>query len=250
MPPIASFHIQRESAAGAITTMAGIVGQGRLARRVPGLRFARRLGTGQGRAMGMQGDLRRWALFAVWDDDAALDGFLADDALPRRWRERSLESWSVRLQPLAAHGTWGGADPFTDLDDVAAHRASLAGGPVAVLTRARVPVRHWRAFYRAVPPVEAHLRAQPGLLEATGVGERPVGLLATFSLWRSGDDVDAFAYRDTVHHDVVRATRQGGWFAEELFARFRPYGSTGTWDGADPLATGAEGRRPAAGNGS
>lgn len=246
MTSVASFHLQRETMAGAVVAMSGMVGQDRLAHRIPGLRFARRLGTGRGRAMGLHADLRRWALFAVWDDEAALEEFLAHDALPRRWRERSTESWSVRLRPLAAHGTWGGTDPFGDLDDVGAHRASTAGGPVAVLTRAKVAIRRWPAFYRAVPSVEAHLHAQPGLLEATGVGERPVGLLATFSLWRSADDVDAFAYRDTVHHDVVRATREGAWFAEELFARFQPYSSTGTWDGVDPLAA----LRLADGNGS
>jgi hypothetical protein len=149
----------------------------------------------------------------------------------------------VRLAPLAAHGTWGGTDPFADLDDVAAHRLAAEGGPVAVLTRATVPVRHWRAFYGAVPAVETQLHAAPGLLEAAGVGEWPVGLLATFSLWRSAEDVEAFAYRNSTHHGVVRATRAGGWFAEELFARFRPYDSAGTWDGRDPLA-------PGAGNGS
>ena len=247
--PVASFHLQRTSTAGALAPMAGMVRPGRLVRTVPGLRFARHLGTGRGRAMGLQGDLRRWATFAVWDDDTALDDFLADSPLARRWRERSVESWSVRLAPLAAHGRWGGADPFADLDDVAAHRQAQGGGPVAVLTRARVPARHWRAFYRSVPPVEAHLLAQPGLLQAVGVGERPVGLLATFSLWRTAADVDAFAYDDAVHHDVVRATRREGWFSEELFARFRPYSSTGTWDGIDPLALPAT-LRPDGGNGS
>ena len=246
MAVTASFHLVRERAGGALVDMAGMVRQGRLEDRVPGLRFARRLGTGSGRAMGLQGDLRRWGLFAVWDDEPSLDAFDAGHPLPRRWRERGVESWSVRLRPLAAHGTWGGTDPFADLDDVAAHREAGADGPVAVLTRATVPVRHWRSFYRAVPPVESHLRAQPGLLEAAGVGEWPVGLLATFSLWRSGDDVDAFAYRDSAHHDVVRATRAGGWFAEALFARFRPYGSAGTWGGSDPLAPDAL----ATGNGS
>ncbi len=247
---VASFHLERTSTAGAVRSMAGMVGQERLARQVPGLRFARRLGTGRGRAMGLQGDLRRWATFAVWEDDAALDdAFHAESDVARRWSERSVESWSVRLEPLAAHGRWGGTDPFADLDDVAAHRIARKGGPVAVLTRARVPVRHWRAFYRSVPPVEAHLHAQQGLLQAVGVGERPVGLLATFSLWRSAADVDAFAYDDSAHHEVVRATRAGGWFSEELFARFRPYGSTGTWDGVDPLTSDAT-TRPGLGNGS
>ena len=246
---VASFHLHRTSTTGALGSMLGMVGQQRLARQVPGLRFARTLGTGRGRAMGLSGDLRRWAAFAVWEDDDALTSFLAESDVARRWQEHSVESWSVRLQPLAAHGRWGRSDPFADLDDVAASRMAQEGGPVAVLTRAQVPLRHWRAFYRSVPPVEAHLHAQPGLLGAVGVGERPVGLLATFSLWRSAADVDAFAYDDSAHHDVVRATRAGGWFTEELFARFRPYGSTGTWDGVDPLTSGAA-TRPGPGNGS
>lgn len=246
MTVVASFHLHREGLRGAVLAMAGMVAQDRLARRVPGLRFARRLGTGRGRAMGLQGDPGRWALFAVWDDEAALDAFLADDPLPRRWRASSRELWSVRLAPLRVHGTWGGVDPFADADDVATARLAEPG-PVAVLTRARVPVRHWRSFSRAIPPVEAELRADPGLLEAAGVGEWPVGLQATFSLWRNGEDVDAFAYAGHAHAGVVRATRQGGWFSEELFARFRPYGSTGTWDGRDPLVAA---RRTGDGNGS
>ena len=223
MPVVASFHLARYPWRAAPAAMVG--GRQALA-RTPGLRFGRVLGTGRGFALGRGGDLRRWATFCVWDDEAALDRFLASAS---RWR-RAGELWSVRLEPLSAHGTWGGVDPFGRVD------ASDADGPVAVLTRARVPVRRWPRFYRAVPPVEAELHAQDGMLAAVGIGEAPLGLQATFSLWRSAADLDAFAYAGSTHHDVVRRTRAEGWFSEELFARFRPYASTGTWSGRDPLA--------------
>lgn len=209
----------------------------------PGLRFARQMGTGRGVAMGLGGDLRRWTLLAVWDDDAALDRFLAESPIAARWAEAD-ETFTVRLEPLGAHGTWGGVDPFHDPVPSTAsgqiQRESVERtGPVAVLTRATISPRHWWAFYRAVPPVEAALHASPGVLAVAGVGELPVGLQATFSLWRSADDLRAYAYAiGSPHAAVIARTRREGWFSEELFARFRPYASTGTWSGRDPLAEG------------
>jgi heme-degrading monooxygenase HmoA len=249
MPPVAWFHLGRYPTRHAAGAMAQLVAGRRSLDATPGLRFARRLGTGRGSAMGLGADLRRWATFAVWDDEEALDAFLATSPVAAGWDRRTEEAWSVRLAPLAAHGSWGGVAPL----EGTAGRPVPAGGadhdqPVAVLTRARIPVRHWPAFYRAVPAVDDHLRRSPGLLAAVGIGEAPVGLQATFSLWRSTPDMEAFAYRGSPHEDVVRRTRRHGWFREELFARFRPYRSTGTWDGVDPLAGAGRGR--AGGNGS
>lgn len=249
MPPLASFHLSRYPARHAVSAMADLVARRRALEATPGLRFARRLGTGRGSAMGLGADLRRWATFAVWDDEDALDAFLLSSPLAARWAQHAEETWTVRLVPLSAHGSWGGV---AVLAGVAGRAPTSAGAgpdePVAVLTRARIPVRHWPAFYRAVPPVDDHLRRSPGLLAALGIGEAPVGLQATFSLWRSVADMEAFAYGGSPHEEVVRRTRRHGWFGEEMFARFRPYRSAGTWDGVDPL-TGAGARR-AGGNGS
>ncbi len=198
-------------------------------RRTPGLRFAKLLGTGSGRTFTVRdADPLRWGLLAVWDDDAAATAF-ERGPLPAAWRRFADEEWVARLEPLATRGLWSRREPFGRPEP------KPWSGPVAAVTRARLVLRRAATFWAAVPPVSADLHRAPGLRLALGIGEAPIGLQGTFSVWDSTSALNAFAYRGAPHAAVIERTRREGWYAEELFARFAVRSASGTVAGVDPL---------------
>jgi hypothetical protein len=235
-------------------------------RHTPGACFAKLLGTGGARTFSLR-DARpdRWALLVAWsraEDAAAFE----HSAVARRWTRLATEHWRLAMTPLGAHGHWSHATPF-GAPRPAAHTfaAPTPGAPsgavtapdtrtgvasprdevVAVLTRARLRWRVARSFWRAVPPVAAELAGQDGLLIAFGIGERPVGVQGTFSLWRSAATVERFAYRGNAHAAAIRQAGEQRWYAEELFARFAVVDAAGSVDGRDPLEDTGWGERAA-----
>ncbi|MCU1603239.1 MAG: putative spheroidene monooxygenase [Frankiales bacterium] len=185
-------------------------------RRQPGMLFSKALGTGRG-FLPHQADLTRWARLSTWSK--------RPDDLPLGY---ATECWRVDLRPLRSRGQWSRQDPFGD-------PSGEHPGTTAVLTRARLRPSRAARFWSAVPDVTRSLDGAPGVRVSLAVGEAPIGLQGTFSVWDSPEQLRAFAHAGA-HKDVIARTPEEKWYAEELFARFAVEASTGTLDGRDPLA--------------
>ncbi len=169
----------------------------------------------------------RVALLSAWSDDAALDRFLATNALPKALAG----GWSLRLEPLRGFGSWS---PLPDFPTASAPVAD--DEPVAVVTLGRVKPARLAAFVRAQGPAAEQAAHHPAVLMGTALARPPV--VSTFSLWRDAASMRSFAYGDgkTEHMGAIKADREKPFHRESLFARFRPYAERGTWQGAAPLA--------------
>lgn len=199
-----------------------VAGTGPL-RDVPGLRFAKLLGSGAGGSFGLKPSASIQGLFCVFDDDADADAFAGARGALQAWRERARECFTVRLRAFSSRGTWSGTP-------LATAAAAPAAGPVAALTRASIRPSRMAAFWRMQPAAERSLHEAPGCLLAAGLGEAPLLRQATFSIWDDVASMDAYA-RHGAHQAAIRAAGAGGFFSESMFVRFVPYDARGSWQG-------------------
>ncbi|RVT81988.1 spheroidene monooxygenase [Rhodobacteraceae bacterium CCMM004] len=196
---------------------------------MPDCTFWKLCGSGTGEGFTPVPNTAVWAILAVWADEDTARRRVEEAAVYRRWRARADESWTVFLAPTSARGSWSGAAPF---------RADAAPrpGPLAALTRATIRPARLAQFWRRAPAISDVIGRDPNVLFKIGIGEVPWLHQVTFSIWPDTESMAAFARRDGPHARAIRAVRDGGWFSEELYARFALLGDRGTWNGASPLA--------------
>ena len=181
-------------------------------KRLPGVSFVKLLGTGKGESFTPKdADPYRWgALVTIQKDN--LDN-LDKSKVIIGWQKIAKKEYRAILKPISVHGLWSGKQPFeVEKFDW--------NGKIAAITRARIVWQKNLIFWRAVPQVTISLHQSPGLINAIGIGEAPIGLQGTFSLWESAAQLRDFAYKGQAHTQAIKATEENKWYSEELFSRF------------------------------
>jgi len=197
-------------------------------RRLGEVEFWKLCGSGTGEGFTPIPNTGVYSILAVWPDAETARVRTQTSKIFRRYTGRASESWTVFLTPVSVRGSWAGIRPF-DADD------AETDGPVAALTRATIRPMAALRFWRRVPDISAVIGSDENVVFKIGIGEVPWLHQITFSIWPEAGSMCRFARHDGPHARAIRAVRRGNWFSEELYARFRVVGDTGTWLGRRPL---------------
>jgi len=179
------------------------------------LQFFKLLGCGGGNGFSMWPDFGTYALLTVWKDCHTRSLFEKNHPLFHEYLEKTEKVRRIVLLPIHGHGSWGGSSPFNFVPSVEKNK------PVAVITRASIRTSKLLEFWWKVPGVSKRVKGFKGAEFSIGIGELPLVEQATFSIWKSEEEMKYFAYKDEDHRKVIELTRERNWYGEELFARFQ-----------------------------
>jgi heme-degrading monooxygenase HmoA len=182
--------------------------------KVPGQVFYKLLGSGGGNGFGLWPDWSTYVLLQSWRSKEDFESFRTSHQWFAKARQQAVSVGWAKLKAFKSHGTWNKQQPFNG------QAGNAQAACIAVLTRARIKGKLLHKFWRDVPHVSKHVRGFEGLVLAKGIGELPLIEQATFSIWDNEKLMQAFAYRDAKHAEMVQKTRSLEWYSEELFARF------------------------------
>ncbi len=203
-------------------------------RDVPGLRFAKVMGSGEDGGFGLRPSGTHQGLICLFGRREQAQAFL-DGPQVAAYRARARQWWSALLAVTDARGSWDGCG--WGLTDPALAAEALPDGPVAAITRASIRPSRVTSFWRRAPATQTQLREADGCELAIGLGEAPLLRQCTFSLWRDAAAMEAYA-RGGAHGRAAAAAYRHDFFSETLFVRMSVLATDGRWTSV-PLVTGA-----------
>jgi len=169
----------------------------------------------------------RLAVFAIWENERAIDTFMVETAFGRALAT----GWHLRLQFLRR---WGYVAEIGDL--LTSPRNTDPDAPVVAVTLARLELSQAPRFVHWGKPVESLVRDHPGVVLALAAA-RPWNTISTFSVWRNAREmVDMVHGRSAVaaadRHAAAMVERDRRDFHHEFTTlRFTCIGEYGSWQG-------------------
>ena len=180
------------------------------------------MGCGKNGTFDVRPDLHQWAIMVFYRQHGTTPPIeawttqLLGSFVSFWWKLFRVRNQYFHLEPTAGHGTWDGKTFIQGAPNQVAHE-----GKIGVLTRATIRLSRLISFWKAVPAAADQFEKNPGFIYSVGIGEIPFIKQATFSIWENEEQMKAFAYKRTNHKDVIRRTREEGWYSEEMFLRFK-----------------------------
>lgn len=163
-------------------------------------------------------DWNVYAVLQVWEDKSFAEDFFKTHKLSQLYQRHADKMEVLYLESIQARGLWNGKNPFQSSVKPKDIREE---DQIAVITRASIKTNMLIKFWKFVPESQRPLENAEGLLYTKGFGELPFVEMATFSIWKTLDHLQTYAYQSHEHIKAIQKTRKLDWYSEELFSRFR-----------------------------
>ena len=192
-------------------------------RKAEGIEFFKILGTGGGQGYSLKPDFGVYAVLAVWKTYEKALAFRNSEVFTD-YHKHSAEHITFYLSPVTTRGSWSGFSQWR------LNKPDPEIKVICAITRAKIKFRYLPKFWSMVPAISREHQQAEGVLFSKGVGEYPFFEQATFTIWEDKPKMDAFARHNT-HQHAIMVTREKKGFSEEMFNRFQPAKTEGTWFG-------------------
>lgn len=180
--------------------------------------------------------LSREAMIACWEDEAALDRFLAEDSTGQTFAT----GWCARLELVRAVGVFPGLSD--DMVKEAGTKSKDMTGPSVAFTMGTAYLKTAVPFLRVNNGLERQFLKTPAGLWGTGVTNLPQRFVATISIWESLDAASdymksgAHGAAVSAHFDPSKDPTGHTFVTGGGFLGFRPLAVSGSISGKNPLA--------------
>ena len=154
-----------------------------------GLSFFKPLGTGSGNGFSIKPDFSTFGFVAVFKSEELAKEFLRTDVV-KKYTKTTTDHSHVLMHTVKSHGKWSEQNPFESSVEYDKTK------PLAVITRATIKPKLAYQFWKNVPAVSKSMDKYDELVFSKGIGEFPLLMQATFSLWSSAEAMMNYAYKN------------------------------------------------------